>query len=76
MPPNVDVQHFGARSPKADPSFPLQGRPKMIYLDNGPVAKRRVFQNVMQALDIEWQTHIPAGRQGWHTHYDPLEGQG
>jgi hypothetical protein len=36
----------------------------MIYLDNGPVAKSRVFQNVMLALGIEWQTHIPAGKDG------------
>jgi transposase len=36
----------------------------MIYLGNGRVAKRRVFQNVMQALAIEWQTHIPAGKDG------------
>lgn len=39
----------------------------MIYLDNGPIAKRRVFQNVMQALGIEWQTHIPAGKDGTRT---------
>jgi hypothetical protein len=38
----------------------------MIYLDNGPVAKR-VFQNVMLALDIEWLTHIPAGKDGTRT---------
>lgn len=25
---------FSAMAPKADPSFPFQGRPKMIYLDN------------------------------------------
>lgn len=36
----------------------------MIYLDNGPVAKSRVFQNVMHALGIEWMTHIPAGKDG------------
>jgi hypothetical protein len=36
----------------------------MIYLDNGPVAKSRVFQNVMRALGIEWMTHIPAGKDG------------
>ncbi len=36
----------------------------LIYLDNGPVAKSRVFQNVMLALGIEWQTHIPAGKDG------------
>lgn len=58
---------FNAMAPKADPTFPFQGRPKMIYLDNGPVAKRRVFQNVMQALGIEWLTHIPAGKDGTRT---------
>lgn len=55
---------FNAMAAKADSVFPFQGRPKMIYLDNGPVAKSLVFQNVMQALDIEWQTHIPAGKDG------------
>ncbi|MCO3541860.1 transposase family protein [Pseudomonas aeruginosa] len=58
---------FNAMAPKADPSFPFQGRPKLIYLNNGPVAKRRVFQNVMRALGIEWQTHIPAGKDGTRT---------
>lgn len=58
---------FDAMAPKADPTFPFQGRPKMIYLDNGPVAKSRVFQNVMLALGIEWQTHIPAGKDGTRT---------
>ena len=36
----------------------------MIYLDNGPIAKSRVFQNVMDRLDINWQTHVPAGKDG------------
>lgn len=58
---------FNAMAAKADPAFPFQGRPKMIYLDNGPVAKSRVFQNVMLALDIEWLTHIPAGKDGTRT---------
>jgi hypothetical protein len=58
---------FNAMAPKADSTFSFQGRPKMIYLDNGPVAKRRVFQNVMQALGIELQTHIPAGKDGTRT---------
>ena len=31
------------------------------------MAKRRVFQNVMQALGIKWQTHIPAGKDGTRT---------
>ena len=58
---------FNAMAPKADIGFPFQGRPKMIYLDNGPVAKSRVFQNVMKALGIEWQTHVPAGKDGTRT---------
>lgn len=58
---------FNAMAPKSDVACPLQGRPKMLYLDNGPVAKGRVFQNVMQALDIAWQTHVPAGKDGRRT---------
>jgi hypothetical protein len=56
---------FNAMAPKpymAD--FPFQGRPKLLYLDNGPVAKSRVFQSVMQALGVAWQTHLPAGKDG------------
>ena len=58
---------YSAMAVKPHTAFPFQGRPKLIYLDNGPVAKSRVFQNVMQALDIEWQTHIPAGKDGNRT---------
>jgi hypothetical protein len=58
---------FNAMAPKADANLLFQGRPKMIYLDNGPVAKSRVFQNVMLALDVKWQTHIPAGKDGTRT---------
>jgi hypothetical protein len=58
---------FNAMAPKADAAYPFQGRPQMLYLDNGPVAKSRVFQNVMQALGIEWQTHLPAGKDGTRT---------
>lgn len=58
---------FNAMAAKADVEFPFQGRPKMIYLDNGPVAKSLVFQNVMLALGIEWQTHLPAGKDGTRT---------
>lgn len=53
---------FNAMAPKSHPEMSLQGRPKMLYLDNGPVAKSHVFQNVMQALQIDWQTHMPASR--------------
>jgi hypothetical protein len=55
---------FNAMAPKADPAFPFQGRPQLLYLDNGPVAKSHVFQHVMQALGIAWQTHMPAGKDG------------
>lgn len=55
---------FNAMAPKAEPAFPFQGRPQLLYLDNGPVAKSRVFQSVMQALGIAWQTHVPAGKDG------------
>jgi hypothetical protein len=33
---------FNAMAVKADPEYLFQGRPLMIYLDNGPVAKSRV----------------------------------
>ena len=39
----------------------------MIYLHNGSEAKSRVLQIVMHALDIEWQTHIPTGKDGTRT---------
>lgn len=55
---------FNAMSAKNVDGLPFCGRPKMIYLDNGPIAKSRVFQNVMDRLDINWQTHIPAGKDG------------
>ena len=58
---------FNAMAPKPDPAFPFQGMPKMIYLDNGPIAKSQVFQSVMHALDIKWLTHLPAGKDGTRT---------
>lgn len=39
----------------------------MLYLDNGPVAKSHVFQNVMQSLKVDWLTHTPAGKDGTRT---------
>ncbi|EGY29599.1 Integrase core protein [Candidatus Regiella insecticola 5.15] len=58
---------FNAMAAKTEASFLFQGRPGMLYLDNGPVAKSHLFQNVMQALDIQWQTHLPAGKDGNRT---------
>lgn len=58
---------FNAMAPKARAVLHFQGRPKMLYLDNGPVAKIHVFQNVMQYLKVDWFTHTPAGKGGTRT---------
>lgn len=58
---------FNAMAPKSHPEMPLQGRPKIRFLDIGPFAKSHVFQNVMQGLHIDWQTHMPAGKYGTRT---------
>jgi len=50
---------FNAMSVKQDPDNPFNGIPKMIYMDNGPIAKSRVFRNVMQHLGIEIKVHMP-----------------
>jgi hypothetical protein len=56
---------FNAMAPKPFmPEFPFQGIPEMIYMDCGPVSKSKVFQNVMDALGVNWQTHMPAGKDG------------
>jgi hypothetical protein len=55
---------FNAMAPKTLEGFVLQGRPKMIYLDNGPIAKSHVFHNVMSQLEVCWKTHLPAGKDG------------
>lgn len=55
---------FNAMSPKHVEGFPFCGIPKLIYIDNGPISKSRVFQNVMDRLNITWQTHMPAGKDG------------
>ena len=57
---------FNAMAPKADPDFLFQGRPQFLYLDNGPIAKSRVFQRVMTHLGIAWQTHRPASDAQHH----------
>jgi hypothetical protein len=55
---------FNAMSAKAVEGFPFQGIPKMLYMDNGPIAKSRVFQNVMGCLGVEVRTHLPNGKDG------------
>ncbi len=56
---------YNAMAPKED--TPFQGIPKMIYMDNGPVAKSLVFQNMMERLGVDWKTHLPAGSDGRRT---------
>ena len=55
---------FNAMNVKNQAGFPFQGIPEMIYTDNGPIAKSRVFQNVMDCLGIKLATHMPAGNDG------------
>lgn len=55
---------FNAMSPKSDSGFRFQGIPKMLYMDNGPIGKSLVFQNVMKYLEVEICTHKPAGKDG------------
>jgi hypothetical protein len=50
---------FAAMAPKSNESLPFQGIPAMLYLDNGPIAKSRVFRRVMDYLGIDVRTHMP-----------------
>jgi hypothetical protein len=56
---------FNAMAPK--PDLPFQGIPEAIYMDNGPVARSRVFQNVMECLGVRVMNHMPAGKDGRRT---------
>ena len=51
-------------APKDEPELVLQGIPAMLYLDNGPVAKSRIFRMVMGHLGVEVKTHMPKGSDG------------
>jgi hypothetical protein len=55
---------FNAMTPKDEDGLVLQGIPKMLYLDNGPVAKSAVFRRVMAQLSVEVRTHMPKGSDG------------
>lgn len=54
---------FNAMSAKKE-GFGFQGIPQMLYTDNGPIAKSRVFQNVMECLGVKVVTHLPNGKDG------------
>jgi type II secretory pathway predicted ATPase ExeA len=55
---------FAAMSAKKEDDFPLLGIPKMLYMDNGPIARSGVFQKVMSYLGVEVRTHLPQGKDG------------
>ena len=58
---------FNAMAPKSDDRCPLSGIPAMIYTDSGPIAKSRLFHQVMGYLGIEVRTHMPQGKDGRRT---------
>jgi hypothetical protein len=55
---------FNAMTPKSVEDFPFQGRPRMLYMDPGPIAKSLVFHKVMGYLGIEVRTHMPRDSDG------------
>lgn len=55
---------FNAMAPKSSDDFPLQGRPGMLYMDNGPIARSLVFNKAMGYLGIEVRTHLPRDSDG------------
>lgn len=55
---------FAAMSAKKEENFPFQGIPKMLYMDNGPIARSSVFNKVMGYLGVEVRTHLPQGSDG------------
>nr|UVN18287.1 hypothetical protein pPsy0462c_00028 [Pseudomonas syringae] len=58
---------FRAMAVKESSDHPLQGIPKMIYQDCGPVSRSQIYQRVMRYLGVEVRTHMPAGSDGRRT---------
>lgn len=58
---------YNAMATKPEEDMPFQGIPEAIYMDNGPVTRSRVFQNVMACLGVKVMTHLPAGSDGRRT---------
>lgn len=40
----------------------MHGMARMLYMDNGPIARSEVFQRVMRYLGIEVRSHLPVGK--------------
>jgi hypothetical protein len=55
---------FRAMAAKESPDHPLQGIPKMIYQDCGPVSRSQIYHRVMRYLGVEVRTHMPKGSDG------------
>lgn len=55
---------YNAMAAKPEEDMPFQGIPEAIYMDNGPVTRSRVFQNVMACLGVKIMSHLPAGSDG------------
>src|SRR3954453_18667172 len=51
-------------APKPEDGFAFQGVLEALYLDNGPIARSRVFNDVMEHLGVRVMTHLPAGKDG------------
>ncbi len=58
---------FNAMSAKNHEGFLFQGIPKMIYTDNGPVRKSKVFQRVLDSLGVRLDSHMPRETDGRRT---------
>jgi predicted DNA-binding transcriptional regulator AlpA len=58
---------FAAMAPKPNSANMLQGIPRQLHLDNGPVAKSAVFKRAMECLGIDVIVHMPAGSDGKRT---------
>ncbi|MCG8610148.1 MAG: IS481 family transposase [Pseudomonadales bacterium] len=54
---------FAAMSPKPHKDNPFCGIPKILVLDNGPVAKSLVFKRVMELLGVELRVNSPASKE-------------
>jgi hypothetical protein len=55
---------FRAMVPKTIEGFLFRGRPHVLYVDHGPIAKSQLFHRVMRYLDVEVRCHMPRGQGG------------
>jgi hypothetical protein len=56
---------FNAMVPKDESRLVLQGIPKMIYSDNGPVSISRMYADVKAGLDPDARGHMQKGSDDW-----------